>query len=86
LSSYLLKNESKEEANEILSAKPLKENECSLEFIRHDDDIRNGAFKYTVIDENFLKISSHPNTNNLWLMSHVNIFYAWAASFVSFLF
>jgi hypothetical protein len=55
LSSYLLKNESKEEANEILSAKPLKENECSLEFIRHDDDIRNGALKYTVIDENFLK-------------------------------
>jgi len=86
LASYLLKNESKEEANEIPSAKPFKENECSLEFIRHDDNLRNGAFKYTVIDENFLKISSHPDTNNLWLMSHVNIFYAWAAYFVSFLF
>lgn len=70
-SSFFLNNQSKE-VSEDFSSKHLKQEEPSIEFLKHDDDLRNGTFKYTVIDESFLKLPINSDTNNLWLISHVN--------------
>ena len=56
------------------------EEELSHSVIKHEDDLRSNLFKYSIVDENYLKqmtkaelLSSTNETNNMWLLSHVKL-------------
>ena len=59
--------------------KKSEQNEFKLEFLQHEDDLRNGSFRFSIIDENYVKQSlKSPHvdvveSSNFWLMSHVKL-------------